>query len=85
MLKNLGNCHPEEPKATKDLRIGLILQMPGFFAEFTLSRPTETLRCAQSDSERAQHGTAQGFFSKLPRVLERPGVTGSGWQWKQGE
>jgi hypothetical protein len=37
MLKKAQRCHSEEPQATKDLRLCLIPQMPGFFAEPGLS------------------------------------------------
>src|SRR5438552_13466301 len=37
LLKNSGSCHPEEPKATKDLCICLISQMPGFFASLRMT------------------------------------------------
>lgn len=45
------SCHPEEPKATKDLRISVTSQIPGCFAEFTLSEDTAILRFAQDGSE----------------------------------
>ena len=37
LRKNSFNCHPEEPSATKDLRSSLKIQLPRFFAKFTLS------------------------------------------------
>jgi len=36
VLKNPEICHPEEPKATKDLGICLILQMQRFFASLRM-------------------------------------------------
>jgi hypothetical protein len=32
LLRNFRNCHAEEPQATKDLRVWLVLKMPRFFA-----------------------------------------------------
>src|ERR1039458_670344 len=37
LRKYRQNCHPEEPQATKDLRIFLILQMQRFFASLRMT------------------------------------------------
>jgi hypothetical protein len=42
LLNNRPNCHPEEPQATKDLRICLILQMQRFFASLRMTAPTSS-------------------------------------------
>jgi hypothetical protein len=37
LRKNAGDCHPEEPQATKDLRSSLILQLRRFFASLKMT------------------------------------------------
>jgi len=45
LLESPRRCHPEEPKATKDLRFCLILQMPRFFASLRMT-PTQRFSAA---------------------------------------
>jgi len=42
LRKNRQDCHPEEPQATKDLCICLILQMQRFFASLRMTAPTSS-------------------------------------------
>ncbi len=61
LLKNSGNCHPEEPKARKGLCICIILQMQGYFAELILSKIPGFLAPLRMTSE--------GLSMTLPRSV----------------
>ena len=54
-------------KRRKDPGSWLKLQLPRFFAEFTLSTQNEILCCAQDDGRRAQNDSSRTFFIGLPR------------------
>jgi len=55
----------------RDPCICLTRQMPGIFAEITLSEMQRILRGARDDKRRAQNGNDVGLFSNL---LEAPGI-----------
>src|ERR1019366_5417141 len=69
LRKNRQECHPEEPQATKDLRICLILQMQRFFASLRMTAPTSFSAACEGGKVWA---SARRGGGRTPNLNHRP-------------